>query len=273
VRAYLDRGVPLPPPDGRWARQIVDGARLSLVAFAALMILCMAPGDWWYLLRRNAPWTETPGRAILLALACTAWVTSWYSVWKLTSPAPRDDDHAPAWRARWARRVMTAYFVLPFVVGLTPTYVKNPPPGVLGLLGWLVPFACILLFALIDGLFRRTGGGWVRVEALVLALAASVTFAYGYLIVVAQYDRHGVRVGSLDLMFGLPLVQYGPPEILREVALEAAQGEVPEVPMIWFAVAVWAASLHLRLLWRYLPFAELRRRGAGLPAHPPDAPR
>ena len=51
-----------PPPDPRWARQVAEGAGLSLLAFVLFAVLCLAPQQWFYLPYRYAPVRDTPGR-------------------------------------------------------------------------------------------------------------------------------------------------------------------------------------------------------------------
>lgn len=251
--AHRARAAPLPPPDARWARQVAEGAALSLVSLGLFLALCVAPAGWFYLPRRDAPLSQTPGRVVLLCLACAGWVAAWYAAWKLTMRPPLHDPLAPRFRALAARWLTTAYFALPVLVALNPAYYKNPPPFPLILLDLLAPLAAAVLVDLVVGLFRRTGGGWARVEALALALALPVSLVYQAAVVTFSHRSHGTRASSLDLLFDLPSV----PHLLRLLALNAWNVRLPDALILAAAaVPLWVASLHLRLWLRYRRFAE-----------------
>jgi hypothetical protein len=83
------------PPDPAWARQVREGASVSVLAFMLLLAAMMAPPQWSRLPYRNAPVWESPGRVGFLGVACTWWVVAWATVWKLTTR-----ERFPGYRGR-----------------------------------------------------------------------------------------------------------------------------------------------------------------------------
>ena len=252
LRAHRARLAPLPAPDPVWARAVAEGAALGLVALGLLLLLCFLPGQWFYLPRRDAPVSETPGRVALLCVASAAWVVAWYSTWKLTTPAPVGDQPAPRRRAAWAGRFATGYFLVPFVVGLLPTYEKNPPPFAPALLTLVVPPTCVLLLACIAGLFRRAGGGWAVLLAAVLAPLSAVALWLGGFVAFEGLYRRRFRVGSLDLLCDLPMPPFGVPAVSREIGLSLGEGPPRDpIGITLAAVTLAVAAVYLRLMLRY----------------------
>ena len=117
---HRKRRRPPPPPDPAWARQVAEGAVLSLVAFALVVALCLAP-QWMFVMPYTlAPAGKTPGRATLLCIGATAWVLAWYSAWKVTR-RPR-----PLVNLQWTTAGSSEKQPLVFALGLH-AYVAGQP--------------------------------------------------------------------------------------------------------------------------------------------------
>jgi hypothetical protein len=271
LSAHRQWRAPLPPPDPRWATYIVDGAALSLMSFVLLVLLCAAPDGALFLPHRDAPLVKTPGRVVVLCVACAAWVTSWYSVWKWSSRAPAADPRVPRRRAAVARLAATAYFLLPFLVAFSPGYDKNPPPFPLIFLVLAAPVAAAAACSLMAGLFRRAGGGWARLEATLLAFIVPAAILLASSMTTFVVRSHLIRVSSLDLLYDLPLSPYGVPLLGRYLLLAFSRwrGDAPLIVGL-AAVAVWVALLHLRLMLRYMPYATPQRERHAPPSAPSE---
>ena len=261
LRAYLAKRPELPPPDAKWSREVVEGAWLSLTGFGFFVALLLAPSEWFHLRWRDTPVLETPSRIVVLAVACTAWVLAWYSVWKITMPAPPGDRHAPRRLARAARWGVTIYFCLPLLVAIYPSYHKSPPPGPLILIPIFSPVACLLVLLYVARLFDRIGRRGAAVVATVFAIAYG---GFMFCLATAVMSRREYETGSLQLLLKVPIYPYGTAEIGREAVRDLARGgSVDE--MTFFSVL--GASAVLLIAWLLVCYRPLAR-GAVAPSAP-----
>ena len=254
-------------PDPAWARQVREGAWLSVAAFVLLPSSAIAPEAWHDLPHRNAPLSATPGRIIFLSLACVAWVLAWASAWRLTAEERLSGFHTRrglvASAARW---LATAYLMLPFLwAWATWPYHSGRqwmPPGLvlpallLLLCGWVGSFFLLLRLA---QLFRRQKWRVSRVEAWLLAPAVPALALWAS-------DAMDNGPSSLTAMWDLPVYPFG------AVVAHHAIGDSFEYDytsmlvlewdqfLVWpyLVVPVWALSLFLRLLLAYRALASPR---------------
>ena len=252
VIRHRKRGQPLPPPDSRWARQVAEGAVLSVIAFAGVVTLCLAPEQWFHIPYRYAPVAQTPGRATLLAIGASAWVLAWYSAWKLTRRAPAGEPVQLRRRVRWARWPLTLYLACPF---LAPAFGEpiNGPAAV----SIMVLFLCgivgqVSLMACVMGLFSRIGRSWASAEAAFLSVFNTGAAIFAFLIPAG----HG-GISSLDLILDLPVYPYGMPELLREAVRRTVEDQADPVLIGFGALALWNALLMGRLAACYLPLCRI----------------
>jgi hypothetical protein len=248
-----------PPPDPRWARQVAEGAGLSLLAFVLFAVLCLAPQQWFYLPYRYAPARDTPGRTTLLCVAAAAWVLAWYAAWKLTARPPAGEAPRLRRRARVARWALTAYAVVPFFAPAFGESMSGPAAvSILALvLAGVVGVAA--LTACVADLFRRTGMRRTGFESATLAVINPAAAVMAFLLPAG----HG-GISSLDLMLDLPMHPFGTPAMLRVALRLLVDGNDMMVVLVPFVlVAIWNVLLMARLEARYRPLA---RRPAQDPA-------
>ena len=237
-----------PPPDPRWARQVVEGSALSLVAFGLLVLLCVAPHAWTITPYSRLPVLKTPGRIVMLALCSAAWVMAWYATWKLTGRPPAGDVMRRSARLGWARWQLSAFALIPFLI---PLLEADDPLRLLILLLFLcglVGAAAMLLS--VAALFRRIDRLWSARQAV--ALAVVNTFATVFTMAIPA--PRGTD-GLIDLMLALPVYPYGVPQVLR---VENYYSGADPVLLAYVALAVWNAAVMARLLGCYLPLARTK---------------
>jgi hypothetical protein len=248
VVRHRNRRRPLPPPDPRWARQVAEGALLSLVAFALAGVLILAPQDWYVMPYQFAPSSRSPGRAALLGVAATAWVLAWYSAWKLTRQPPAGELIRHRGRLRWARWPLSLYLLCPFLApGFGET--MNGPAALTILFLFLcgIVGGAALLWH-VAGLFDRIHHRWTAGETGTLAVVNTLAAVLAFLM---PWGHGGIS--SLDLMLDLPLVPYGMPRALRRVAELVVQGATADPVLVAYAsLALWNGVLMARLFRSYL---------------------
>ena len=249
---HRNRRRPPPPPDPAWARQVVEGAVLSLIAFALVVTLCLAPQSMFVIPYRLAPAAKTPGRATLLCVGAAAWVLAWYAAWKLTRRPPVGEVIRLRRRVRLARWPLTLYLLCPFVIPAFGESVTGPAA-----LSVLVLFLCgvvgvAMLTGTIAGLFSRIGRGWAASEAATLAVVNAGAAVFLFLLPFG----HG-GISSLDLMLDLPVHPYGMPRALREAFKASVYYRHYSPILLGFAgLAIWNAVLTARLAAVYWPFSR-----------------
>jgi hypothetical protein len=253
IRAFAARSQGWLPPDPAWARQIREGAWLSLISFALALFAVLAPERWYRLPFRNAPLSAAPGRILFLAVACGWWVLSWAAAWKLTRSEPTAGGRR-SWRFwGWAARALcTTHFLIPFAWATDPSEYKRGPIALLllaMLLGGLAGGFALLIR--IGQLLRRTGA-WVSMGAAWVAAGGLVALIF----FVAGDSPEDPS--SLSLMFGLPLYPYGPPWVYQYFS--RWEQFDPAEPLVWvfLALPLLGVSLMLRLAWAYRPASLLR---------------
>jgi hypothetical protein len=262
VVRHRARGRMLPPPDPRWARQIVEGVGLSLLAFALFAALCTAPSPSFTLDHVNAPYYETPGRAVMLSAAVSAWVLAWYAAWKLTARPPYGES--PRLRAFVARWALSLHLLVPFLI---PAFGRQPGAqalvmllalfvsgvaGVATLTGWMAQ------------LFRRLGMRRTALESATLAVVNPAAVVFAFLLPAG----HG-GTNSLDLMLDLPMHPYGMAAMVRAAIHMAIEGDDQAVIAgLFVAVSIWNALLMTRLLIAYRPHARrpVQERNESVPS-------
>jgi len=248
LHAYETRRLALSPPEPRAARAAVEGAVLSLIAFALMWVPAAAPVSWYFMPYRYAPASESPGRLILLSVACAAWVLGWYAAWKMCRPPggaiPPGASAVPRQVARWG---LTLYATIPF---LLPLMGDSPDSDamVLLLLGALVSGGAgdAALFIHLAGVLRRCGCRHAAGQATLLAVANPAAMWFSMFIGVG---RGGIS--SLDQMLSLPVCPYGVMYLFREfLYVEVMRGELPHpVLFVFLFAAVWPAALFVRLVF------------------------
>jgi hypothetical protein len=249
------------PPDPRWARQVVEGAAFSLMAFALIVVLCAAPYEWTVTPYSRLPVLKTPGRILLLSICSAAWVSAWFGAWNLTRRPPAGELPRSRLRFRLARIALSIHLLAPFI--FPSFWMSGELAGVLmlptllaGVVGGAALLACVAAY------FRRIDRTWAGGGAVILAVinTPAVVLSFGI-------PSGGLMSGLLDLMFALPIYPYGPPHVLRV----ANYYRVTDPVLLGYAVlALCNAALMARLLVTYLPLARTKH-SEQLPAAP-DAP-
>ena len=254
---HRNRRRPPPPPDPWWARQVVEGAVLSLIAFVLVAALCVAP-QWMFVMPlRFTPAGKTPGRVILLCVGAAAWVVAWYSAWKLTRRPPVGEVIELRRRVRLARWPLTVYLVCPFIIPAFGESVSGPAA-----LSLLVLFLCgvvgvAMLTGTVAGLFSRIGRGWAASEAATLAVLNAGANVFAFLLPFG----HG-GISALDLMLDLPVHPFGMPRALREAVRESVyHGQHSPILLGFVGLALWNVVLIARLAAAYWPFSRGPRGG------------
>ena len=256
---HRNRRRPPPPPDPAWARQVVEGAVVSLIAFVLVVTLCLAPQ--WMFVRplRFAPAGQTPGRATLLCVGATAWVLAWYSAWKLTRRPPLGAVAELHRRGRMARWLLTLYLVCPFILPAFGETMSGPAALTVLVLFLFGVVGVAMLTGTVAGLFRRVGRGWAASEAATLAVLNAGANVFAFLLPFG----HG-GISSLDLMLDLPVNPYGMPRALRDAVHGSVYyGEHSVILLGFAALALWNALLIVRLAAAYWPFSRGRRGDVG----------
>ena len=249
---HRNRRRPPPPPDPAWARQVVEGAVLSLIALALVVAISVAP-QWMFVIpNRHAPAGKTPGRATLLCMGAAAWVLAWYGAWKLTRRPPVGDVIELRRRVRLARWPLTLYLLCPFIIPAFGERLTGPAA-----LSVLVLFLCgvvgvAMLTGTVAGLFSRIGRGWAASEAATLAVVNAGAAVFLFLLPFG----HG-GISSLDLMLDLPVHPYGMPRALREAVRHLARpGDYSLILLGFLGVTLWNAVLMARLAAAFRPLSR-----------------
>ncbi len=244
---YEARRASLAPPDAPAARAGVEGAVVSLLAFALMWVPAAAPAAWYFFPYRNSPAGESPGRVALLAAACAAWVLAWWGAWKLTRwpfEPPPAGSLGPRTVARWG---LTLYASIPFLLPLMTGEGTGSNAAVLALLALLVCGGAgdAALFIHLAGVFRRCGWRGHAAQATFLAVASPAAMWFSMFIGVG---RGGIS--SLDQMLTLPVLPYGVIYLLREfLYVELFNGDLPHPAVFALVLAgSWPVFLLVRLV-------------------------
>jgi hypothetical protein len=239
---------PRRPPDPRWAREIVEGAAASLVAFGLLVVISVVPNGWTITPWSRLPVSKTPERIVLLCMCSLAWVAAWWSAWKLSRLPPAGERMrvlTRLWLARWP---LSVYGLLPLLIPLSWDG-ADASVGVLilvMLLCGVIGGAALLLT--VAALFRRIEQRWAAYGAVALALVDALAMPFGF---AAPSGR--ANTGLIDLMLALRIQPYGEPQVLR---LDNFYTAADPLLLIGVVIALLNAGLMTLLLRSYLPLAR-----------------
>jgi hypothetical protein len=239
---------PRPPPDPRWARDVVEGAAASLVAFGLLAVIGVVPNAWTTTPYSRLPVSKTPERIALLCVCSMAWVAAWYSAWKLSRPPPAGERMrllTRLWLARWPT---TAYALVPFLIPLSWNGMDSGSAVLLLIMLLCGAIGGVALLLTAAALFHRIGWRGAAGVAVALAVIDAVAMPLGF---VAPAGKG--PTGLLDVMLALRVQPYGEPQALR---LENFYTAADPVFLVCAAVALLNAAWMALLLHGYLPLAR-----------------
>jgi hypothetical protein len=247
-RAWRRRMQPKPPPDPQWAQRMRQAAWLSLAAFGLMLLMQVLPRGMFWKPYRNAPFTATPGRVVLLSLGCVWWTLAWAGVWRLATVEriPRLKERA-AYLSGAVRWLCTGYLFMPVVWAWGtwssqdgPYPVLYPAVSTVLLIGGLA--GGLALFARVGQVLRRGGATVAAVCAWVLALAVPLTM----LLPLGAFTRDP---SSLGLMTRLPVHAFGAAELHYELVRAIRRLDLDEwVLWVFLLIPLIAASLFVRML-------------------------
>jgi hypothetical protein len=243
---------PRPPPDPRWARDVVEGAAASLVAFGLLVAVSVVPNEWTITPYSRLPVSKTPGRVVLLCVCSLAWVAAWYSAWKLGRLPPageRSRGFVRFWMARWG---LTVYGLIPFLIPLSLA-VADSSVAVLVLVMLLCGVAGgVALLLTVAALFRRIERPWAAYGAVALGLIDALAMPFG----LGVPSVRG-QPGLTDMMLALRVQPYGEPQALRVDNFYTA---ADPFFLTFVVIALLNAAWMTLLLRSYLPLARRARQ-------------
>jgi hypothetical protein len=253
---------PRRPPDPRWAREVVEGAAVSLVAFGLLVVICVVPNGWTITPYSRLPVSKTPERVVFLCVCLLAWVAAWYSAWKLGGMPPVGERMrilTRLWLARWT---LTVYSLIPLLIPLTW---KGADASVGALV--LVMLLCgeiggVALLLTVAALFRRVDRRWAARGALALALVNALAMPLGLGIPSATG-----QAGVTEMLLALRAQPYGEPQALR---LDNFYTAGDPFFLAFVVVALLNAAWMTLLLRSYLPLARPpgQKSEAAAPSNP-----
>jgi hypothetical protein len=245
VLADIRRREGMPPPDPAWSRTIWSGTWLAIVSTALIFFATAVYPQLNQFPRENKPTAfATPGRVVLLALACSWWTLAWAAAWKLTT---REMIPTPLRRGSFAlltRWLLTAYLLFPFLWAWMTWRTERAEGAaailsMISLLGGLIGLCAIWI--LVGQIFRRHGHWYFAIGAWCFAPI------YLIAIVVEMLGLNRRGVDSLSIMFQFPAFPSGSAEAARYL-LRSLGSRADPVELILIAVQLWSVSLIVRLL-------------------------
>jgi hypothetical protein len=253
VNAWNIRRGALPPVRMEWLRQIESGTWLVLASFALMAVTAACvPSyvEWYRLPHRGADLSKTPGRVLLLSLACVWWVLSIWSASKLA--AVEQFPECPRQRSliAFGTRWLNAIYVLgPFSWALATwndDYPRDLPwvwVGALAILsGWV---GCLFFMLRVRQIALRLRMFAVPAEASVLAIATPCVAGLTML-----PTGRGGGTTSLTFMFTIPTFPFGGASAIRSALRHVTDWFDSGIELLVVVAPLWTLSVLIRLAVR-----------------------